>query len=308
MIHSQVSVLFSTENHGPHEVLPSFSHEFSPEIASATVTTVVTTTELLPIDLEREIQAGIDYAKSIKNKKRKLVFFHIPKTAGTTIEEVGGLQAKQSWGSCLFHHYPKRGRGVCRHPPGQFEWPTRIGYWHLPPQLFPLKGVNPYGGADLFAVIRDPYDRMLSEFYYICRRKITVFWNYVDCNRTRLQEPEYMNEWLQHKLDQLPKGQMKPKDYLNYNGHFTPQSDFLVSYPAEVRMVDYVLNMDNLQEEFNALMKAYGISVNMPVHKKNAARNNVADLQADHMDRRTHRLLRKHYHHDVAIFINRTLS
>lgn len=181
-------------------------------------------------------------------------------------------------------------------------------YWHLPPQLFPLKGVNPYAGADLFAVVRDPYDRMLSEFYYICRRKITVFWNYVDCNRTRLQEPEYMNEWLQHKLHQLPKGRMSPKDYLNYNGHFTPQSDFLVSYPAEVRMVDYVLTMDNLEQEFNALMKAYGISAEMPAHKKNAARDGVVDLQAEHMDATTLDLIREHYHHDVVIFKNHTLS
>jgi hypothetical protein len=79
------------------------------------------------LDLEREIAKGLAYANSIKNTKRKLVFVHIPKAAGTTVEEVGGLQAKVAWGSCLFNHKPKRPGGVCRYPPGQFEWPSKIG-------------------------------------------------------------------------------------------------------------------------------------------------------------------------------------
>ncbi len=84
--------------------------------------------DYVPIDLNNEIQKGLDYARSIKDTKRKLLFVHIPKVAGTTIEEVGGLQVKLAWGSCLFNHRPKRQGNVCRYPPGQFEWPTKIGY------------------------------------------------------------------------------------------------------------------------------------------------------------------------------------
>jgi hypothetical protein len=79
------------------------------------------------IDLDQEIQKGLDYARSIQDTKRKLVFVHLPKTAGTTIEEVGGLQAKLAWGSCLFKHRPVRRGNVCHYPPGQFEWPMKIG-------------------------------------------------------------------------------------------------------------------------------------------------------------------------------------
>jgi hypothetical protein len=69
------------------------------------------------IDLEAETKKSLQYVKSIKNTKRQLVFVHIPKAAGTTIEGVGGLQAKLSWGSCRFNHRPRRPGGVCLYPP-----------------------------------------------------------------------------------------------------------------------------------------------------------------------------------------------
>ena len=53
------------------------------------------------LDLEREIAKGLAYANSIKNTKRKLVFVHIPKAAGTTVEEVGGVASKGSMGKLL---------------------------------------------------------------------------------------------------------------------------------------------------------------------------------------------------------------
>lgn len=79
------------------------------------------------LDLKREIEKGLEYVNRLKDIKRKLVFVHIPKAAGTTVEEVGGLQARVAWGSCLFNHKPKRPGGVCQYPPGQFEWPSKIG-------------------------------------------------------------------------------------------------------------------------------------------------------------------------------------
>mmetsp|Transcript_76336 Transcript_76336/g.221634 ORF Transcript_76336/g.221634 Transcript_76336/m.221634 type:complete len:120 (-) Transcript_76336:1768-2127(-) len=118
-----------------------------------------------------------------------------------------------------------------------------------------------------------------------------------------------MNEWIQHKLEDLPIGDhYKPKDFLNYNGHYTPQTQFLISYPSEIRMVDHVLRMDNLEPEFNALMKAYGISVEMLPHKKNAARNETSDLEAGHFDQQTMGYLDEQYGDDVDILHDRTLS
>ena len=182
-------------------------------------------------------------------------------------------------------------------------------YWHLPTQLFPLKGVNPYQNADLFAVVREPFDRLLSEYYYICRRKVTKHWDFIDCNRTRTQEPEYMNEWIRDKLEKIPTGQLTPRDFLEYNGHYTPQSQFLISYPSQIRMVDYVLKMENLSTEFNALMKAYGITANIQAHRKNTARNGTTgDLDASHFDAKTVALVDERYGEEMEMLYNRKVK
>lgn len=255
------------------------------------------------INLDDEIRKNLEYVRSIQDTTRKLIYVHIPKTAGTTIEEVGALQAKQPWGSCLFNHKPirhtKNNRRLCKYPAGQFLWPTNIGYWHLPTQMYPMMGTNPYENADLFAVVRDPDERLLSEFYYICRRKASINWHGSACNKTRVFEPEYMNNWLQQKLNHLPVSGLSHKEYLHENGHFTPQYDFIVS-SGDIRIVDYVLRMDNLQSEFPAMMKAYGIDAKMPENRRNAARNST-DLEATHFDKKTEALVHKIYEHDFEL-------
>jgi hypothetical protein len=251
------------------------------------------------INLNDEIRKSKAYVNSIQDTNRKLIFVHVPKTAGSTIEDVGAGQAKLSWGSCLFNHRPQR--KLCKKPimlyPNEFDWPMKVGYWHIPPHFFPLMGTNPYQDADLFAIVRDPVDRLLSEFYYVCRRKVKPKY----CNRTRVHEPEYLNQWLRDELKSTkPSGQMTPSDLLYQNGHYTPQFDFVVS-PGEVRMVDYVLHMKQLNAEFQPLMNAYGIDAKMPPRRNNAAPNDAQDLGSEHLDATTNAIVEEKYRHDFAL-------
>ena len=254
----------------------------------------------ISLNMDVEIRKSLDYVHSAKDTTRKLLFVHIPKTAGTMIESVGGLQAKLPWGSCLFNHKPKRRGGVCRYPKGQFEWPTKVGWWHLPSHFFPLMGVNPYDGAEVFGVVRDPLDRLVSEFYYICRKKKNNNWDQVECNQTLIHESSYLNEWLQFKLSNLLSNRSSSEGYLFDNGHYTPQYDFAVA-KAGVRTLDYVLRMDDLQSEFRKLVKAYAIKVSVPENKINAARNDTRDLTVKHLDGSTLALVRQSYEHDFEL-------
>jgi len=73
-----------------------------------------------PLVLDKDAwneKTALSYVRSFKNFDRKLIFHHVPKTAGTAIEYAAGTK-KIPWGSCLFNHKPKR--DICQYP-GKFE-------------------------------------------------------------------------------------------------------------------------------------------------------------------------------------------
>ena len=69
--------------------------------------------EVYDESFEEQIKASLSYVQSIDILERKLVFFHIPKTAGTAVEFAAGTK-RIPWGSCLFNHKPKR--NICQYP------------------------------------------------------------------------------------------------------------------------------------------------------------------------------------------------
>jgi Sulfotransferase family len=247
-----------------------------------------------------EEEAALAYVRSIHNLERSLTFLHIPKTAGTALENAAG-EAGINWGSCLFRHKPRR--DICKYP-GDHDWPQYVGWWHIPSHFFPLAGTNPYEWAEMFAVIRDPYDRMVSEYYYMCTLKV-MNWRPDQCNRTRLSEKAYMNEWLTNKLNdqRTPKSALR---YLTDNGHFTPQYEFIVG-PNEVRMVDYVLRLDDtLKPSFSRLMKGFGLK-DVRLKKFNAigagSREEGANLGVEDLDETAVSWIHKKYPSDFGEFL-----
>lgn len=238
---------------------------------------------LLHIQTDRE--RALDYIHQFRDLSRSVSFFHIPKTAGTAIEQAAG-QRGVSWGSCRFPHKPKR--DVCLYPPNFSNWPPYIGWWHLPPSVFPLLGANPYHHQDLFAVVRHPYDRMVSEFYYICSLRVKS-WRPDQCERDRLEESDYFNHWIAHKL-------RDGKGYAQDNGHFTSQFDFVYG-PNQVRYVDYVLSMEDLEQQFGRLSDAFGLDMQLQEHNALGAKKR-GTLTTQHLNETTLRTIQEVYRQD----------
>jgi Sulfotransferase family len=167
--------------------------------------------------------------------------------------------------------------------------------------LFPVANANPYANSELFGVVRDPYDRMVSEFYYICT--LSVFdWRPNQCNRKKLGDQKYMNEWLAYKLED--RNRHSALDYLMDNGHFTPQYEFVFG-PNEVRMLDYVLQMDDLTTQFPQLMSAFGLN-RVHLEKRNAigATNrgeSQTHLEVKHLAKTALGAIHNAYPHDFAL-------
>jgi len=107
-----------------------------------------------------------------------------------------------------------------------------------------------------------------------------------------------MNEWLQNKMSK--RDFTDAKTYLQDNGHFTPQYDFLVTN-HEVRMVDYVLQMEDLPQQFESLMSAFSLDIRMARKKMNAARTSGAHLEPNDLDAKTVASIQKVFSHDFEL-------
>ena len=221
-------------------------------------------------------------------KKRPLNFVHIPKNGGSSIVQAA-IDANLSWGDCLFQeHWPGRS---CPSSPAQ-AWPKEdpMGWgrvwWHLPIQQLPLEELsknastsivspfkNPYDGFDLFAVVRNPYDRAVSEFYYHCNRFPSLCKG-IDGRRAA----RVMNRNIQKACKALLHVVKTTEAYVFHEGHWIPQHDYFVHEPKGTRKIDHLLHLETLEEEFPSLMKAYGLEskVVIPPHPVKARGDNTS--------------------------------
>ena len=139
-----------------------------------------------------------------QQRTARLEFVHITKTAGTAIEVAGGRSGIR-WGSC--HYWTKNHAKTCgannledrslvrAHRAGcpvSYKLPA----WHLPPQCFP-EALNPYAGRKTFLVVRNPFDRMLSE--YLC-----PWTGYAAEGGRDVDSAKNLNAWIQRKIQRVP--------------------------------------------------------------------------------------------------------
>lgn len=145
---------------------------------------------------------------------KQLKFIHITKCAGTSIEDAAKLK------NIYF---------------GRFH--EEYGYWHRP---FIELNQNIVDKYDWFMVVRNPYDRILSE--YFCK------WGGIG-NTRKKHSIEQMNKYLIDKINNRDN-----KEIYVHKGHYTEQYKYL--HPTTKI---YIIKFENLDEEFNKLMNLYNI-------------------------------------------------
>jgi len=176
----------------------------------------------------------------IPNSVQELKFIHITKTAGTAIEDAAKAKGIH-WG--IYHK--------------EYGWHHRI-FSNVPTEVR-----NRY---DWFMVVRNPYDRLLSQYY--CR------WGGIGLKHINHTKEEF-NKYLMSKI---VKEEFNVKFKPETNGdHYTPQYKYL--HPDHQIQI---LKFENLAAEFATLMTTYSLTIKL--QKKNVSQKGkftVADFSPE---------------------------
>ena len=247
-------------------------------------------------------------ASSIK-RKISLEFVHITKTGGSAIEKAG---AKQGiiWGAC---HYMNIAEVGCSQPDLPYTSPNYQSYaltspWHTPPKLLKYYVNNtqyPYGDTDhgdeknereenkndhdvdLFAVIRNPYDRVISEYYCPWLGFQAKYRKKVKKDKDP-NDPKNLNWWVKDMVTKLQtslaefndrteeerESHKDQKKGLNEDPHILAQKHYVNQaeyvYDGDKVVIKNVVHYENLSKEFAELMKKYDLEgVKLPPKDKN---------------------------------------
>jgi hypothetical protein len=164
----------------------------------------------------------------------QLQFIHIPKNAGTSIENLGNKYGI------------KWGRFIKKEDYQLYDTPCDYFYWHSP---YFIKNKD----LKYFAVLRNPYDKIISEFYYVDGFKQFP-------KNTHL---ENFYSWLDNKYKIIQKDK-----YWN-NCHMLPQSEYVYDKNGEEK-IDHLVYMDKqFKTNLDKLFKQYNLGINIDDFEKN---------------------------------------
>jgi hypothetical protein len=213
----------------------------------------------------------------------KLKLVHITKTAGTALEQWGAKHGF-SWG----FFWSELSNKAYGHPPHFGAAP-----WHTPPRLFQR---SPYDGYEMFAVVRDPYARIISEFRcpwtgFCCTDGSTP-----EVKKTRRAQATVndLNAWV---LEKLGKGKARPPFH---RGHLVPQHMYIFREDgSNLIKPENVLRMERLDEDFKQLRERHNIKGG-PLERINES--DVPKFQVSDLSPAARKFIEQEYSEDFKRF------
>lgn len=169
------------------------------------------------------------------NITKELIFLHIPKNAGTAIEDAGS-EKNMTWGrnmnfaTCEWHDYVVD---------------THCSQWHVPPRYI-RKPVVYSQAYEIFCVVRHPYARALAEYRW------EAFQNSWNCT------PALLNTFWRQLVSDYQKNRF------TRDCHVLPQAEYI--WDADGKQIcKNIFDMPTLPMTINNFMEFSNYSVRLPV-------------------------------------------
>jgi hypothetical protein len=162
---------------------------------------------------------------------KKCIYIHIPKTAGTSVEQYLRENGKNE----LQYHGVRNGRSMHHF--------TAFDLKHEVPFIF-----NKYYK---FSIVRNPYDRLLSEYYWT-----PIIGVGFKSGQTKADFITYVSKVVNKKL------------FFNniFNDHFIPQ--YLFIYNGKKILIDQLFKYEDLDYTINYLKEKLDIHIEFPCLNK----------------------------------------
>lgn len=169
------------------------------------------------------------------------IFIHIPKTGGTTIERSMGI------GKPSVKNY-KCGRTRIFHYLPSLDTDVAFSLQHLPASVIRDLKQDTFSSFFKFSFVRNPYDRIISEFCWVNRgtQKINTF----------LNNPNFMYK----EFDDWVKCLLK----VPYGDHLLQQHYFL--YDEDTLLVDNIYKYENFQDSLKELSEKLNFVYDKDLH------------------------------------------
>ena len=172
--------------------------------------------------------------------KNKVIFFHIPKTGGSSIELAIGLLT-------LDNGFGVNSNNKAMH---HFTWEEYKN--HL--------GIEKYNEYYKFSISRNPYDKVISDYFWLKNiGKLT------HDNFQKKTFDEYLN-YCEHIIKN------KLYNLTIYHDHFIPQHKFIYDDNNKL-MIDEILQFENFNYIENFMKIKYNVDINHI--NKNETKNNI---------------------------------
>lgn len=251
---------------------------------------------------------AIHHIKAIP-KLTALEFIHVTQTDGSRIERAGAA-AGIAWGACHYRHALEKEMSCPDRSDPEWEGRAKMHNgretqdpWHSPLQDFEE---NPFGGRPTFAVVRNPYQRLIEFFYCpwngykgndVSARSLNHF----------IQNALFPEQFLPKRKDDEPPPVAAAFEHLRPQFHYVFANNKISTYSKP--FVTHVLRYENLEEDFGKLMHLYDLDrVKLPDTPLKEAPPRPVVLTAADFDLKTLKQIHKFYAGDFGRFRYRQIK